>query len=52
MNSAPYPTPQEAVAIAATESLMEETMKNFDPSHDAYHGSRVSSSTCVFLVPH
>ncbi|KDQ19363.1 hypothetical protein BOTBODRAFT_27945 [Botryobasidium botryosum FD-172 SS1] len=41
MKPVAYPNPQEAVVIAATEFLMEETMKKFDSSHDAHHVRRV-----------
>lgn len=33
-----YPTAAEAVVVQAAEKLMIETMKRYDPSHDAYHG--------------
>ncbi|KAG8681963.1 hypothetical protein FRC12_020099 [Ceratobasidium sp. 428] len=36
-----YPTEAEAAVVAAAEALMEETMKKYDPSHDALHVYRV-----------
>ena len=33
-----YPTEQESKVIQACEELMIETMKKYDPSHDALHG--------------
>ncbi|QRV90257.1 HD domain-containing protein [Ceratobasidium sp. AG-Ba] len=36
-----YPSEAEVVVIAAAENLMEETMKKYDPSHDALHVNRV-----------
>lgn len=36
-----YPNMAEAAVIAAAEALMEETMKKYDPSHDAFHVNRV-----------
>ncbi|TFK84253.1 hypothetical protein K466DRAFT_553814 [Polyporus arcularius HHB13444] len=39
--SAPYPSKEEAIIVAAAEKLMVETMARYDPSHDAYHVQRV-----------
>ncbi|KAG8706913.1 hypothetical protein FRC08_000802, partial [Ceratobasidium sp. 394] len=36
-----YPNEAEAAVVAAAEALMEETMKKYDPSHDAQHVYRV-----------
>ncbi|KAF8599116.1 hypothetical protein BDV93DRAFT_477803 [Ceratobasidium sp. AG-I] len=36
-----YPSEAESAVIAAAEALMEETMKKYDPSHDALHVNRV-----------
>ncbi|KAG9084613.1 hypothetical protein FS749_005094 [Ceratobasidium sp. UAMH 11750] len=36
-----YPSEAEAAVVAAAEALMEETMKKYDPSHDALHVYRV-----------
>lgn len=33
-----YPTAKEAIVIELAEELMIDTMKRYDPSHDAYHG--------------
>lgn len=37
-----YPSEQEKAAIEAAEKFMIETMVRYDPSHDAYHGERVT----------
>ena len=37
-----YPTPQEAIVIAAAEKLTAETMARYDPSHDNFHGASAS----------
>ena len=34
-----YPNIQERKVLDAAESLMEETMAKYDPSHDAFHGA-------------
>lgn len=38
-----YPTPQEKVIIHEAEKIMIETMARYDPSHDQYHGERISA---------
>ncbi|KAG8739324.1 hypothetical protein FRC10_005782 [Ceratobasidium sp. 414] len=40
-SSKAYPSEAEAAVVAAAEALMEETMKKYDPSHDALHVYRV-----------
>lgn len=41
-NTAAYPTPEETIVVQAAENLMIETMKRYDPSHDAYHGESIN----------
>ncbi|CUA76238.1 hypothetical protein RSOLAG22IIIB_12141 [Rhizoctonia solani] len=36
-----YPSVDESAVIAAAEEIMEKRMKEYDPSHDAYHVNRV-----------
>ncbi|KIP11208.1 hypothetical protein PHLGIDRAFT_21857 [Phlebiopsis gigantea 11061_1 CR5-6] len=38
-----YPTPQEAVVVAAAERLAAETMARYDPSHDNFHVQRLAA---------
>lgn len=37
-NVSMYPTAKEAIVVELAEELMIDTMKRYDPSHDAYHG--------------
>ncbi|KAG8935385.1 hypothetical protein FRC02_008190 [Tulasnella sp. 418] len=39
--SSTYPSEDEKLLINEVETLMEETMKKYDPSHDALHVNRV-----------
>jgi len=34
-----YPSESEAALVKVIEALMKETMKKYDPSHDALHGT-------------
>ena len=48
--AAMYPTPEETVVVQAAEKLMIETMKRYDPSHDAYHGKLTDSQQTYFYI--
>lgn len=45
----PYPSPVEQALLDRVEAQMEETMKKYDPSHDAHHGPQYTLYlTCAF----
>jgi len=48
MSTSSYPTPEEQKLVNFAEEVMTKIMSQYDPSHDALHGTRLSAMFDVY----